>query len=90
VKIYRQPSFDRALRKLAAEQQADVDAALAKLPSVWGRPHLHSGLGIRRIGPFFECRAGLKLRILFLPGKDSVTALAIGTHDGLVAFLKNF
>ena len=32
----------------------------------WGYPHLHSGLGIRRLAPnLFESRVGLQERLIF-------------------------
>jgi hypothetical protein len=63
--IFTRPKFDRAYRSLPAQQQAAVKAAIARVEPVFGRPHLHSGIGLRPFGKYFEFRAGLDLRILF-------------------------
>ncbi len=56
---------------------------------VFGFPHLHSGLGLRRIPPFMECRCGLDLRLVFQrEGQDLVFHLC-GTHNEVRAFLRN-
>lgn len=43
------------------DASAAVNAAIARLESVFGRPHLHSGIGLRPFGKYFEFRAGLDL-----------------------------
>jgi hypothetical protein len=57
----------------------------------FGFPHLHSGLGIRRLRrDLFECRAGLHNRIIFLAEKGVITAYDVMTHDQLKAWLRGF
>ncbi len=55
----------------------------------YGEPHLHAGLGLRRIVPFLECRCGLDLRLVFQKEKDALVFHLCGTHDEVRAFLKN-
>jgi hypothetical protein len=64
--IYVRPRYERAWRKLTPAQQVAVNAAVARLEAAFGRPHEHSGLGLRAFGRYFEFRAGLGLRVLFL------------------------
>ncbi|HEY5345966.1 MAG TPA: hypothetical protein VIK62_06440 [Verrucomicrobiae bacterium] len=65
-----------------------------KQPSlVWnqafGRPHLHSGIGLRAFGKYFEFRAGLELRILFLAEGGDLHLCFVGNHNQVRAFIKN-
>lgn len=67
--IFRLPSFDRVFRRLAAPQQASVDAASQDLPGAFGHPHRHVGLGLRPFGRYFECRGGISVQSSsFAPG----------------------
>jgi hypothetical protein len=55
----------------------------------FGVPHLHAGLGLRRIPPFMECRCGLDLRLIFQREGDALVFHLCGTHDEVRDFLKN-
>jgi hypothetical protein len=67
--------------------QADfdrVEAALAAIPDCFGHPHAHSGISIRRLRKnIFECRAGLKLRLLFRQNGSALEFFFVGDHDEL-------
>ena len=81
--VFSLPSFDRALKQLSASEQAGVFAAARQLPEAFGKPHVHAGLGIRRIGPFYEFRAGLKLRALFRLREGEAFLTTVGNHDDI-------
>lgn len=81
MKVLYRPSFARAFKALTSEQQGDVRAAQAQLGEVFGRPHLHAGLGIRRLGDYFEFRAGLKIRVVFLMERGDAVLTTAGNHD---------
>lgn len=87
--IYSRPKFDRAFRSLSAQQSASVNAAISRLESVFGRPHLHSGIGLRPFGKYFEFRAGLDLRVLFLPEGGDLHLCFVGNHNQVRAFIRN-
>ncbi len=56
----------------------------------FGTPHLHSGLGIRRLrDSLFECRVGLKLRLVFDAEPSALTFSDLGTHDEIRRIVKN-
>ena len=57
--------------------------------TAFGQPHLHAGLGLRRIRPFMECRCGLDLRLVFQRDGDGLIFHYCGNHDQVRAFLKN-
>jgi hypothetical protein len=86
--IYSRPRYERALRKLTISQQAVVVAAVARLESAFGKPHEHIGLGLRLFGRYFELRAGLGLRVLFLNEKSDFFLCFVGNHDEVSAFIK--
>lgn len=67
------------------EVLAVMEAALVS----FGQPHLHAGIGLRRIPPFMECRCGLDLRLVFQREGDALVFHLCGTHDQVKAFLKN-
>lgn len=89
MKIFMRPAFARRFRKLAPEQQAEVRAAAMRLPDVFGRPHLHAGLGLRSFGRYFEFRAGLAVRVLFLVEGGDAHLVTFGGHDAIRAYVKN-
>ena len=89
MKVLYRPSFVRAFKKLSATEQKNMRLRAAELAEVFGRPHLHAGLGIRRLGNFFEFRSGLKIRVLFvLDGGDAVLITA-GNHDDIARWIKD-
>jgi mRNA-degrading endonuclease RelE of RelBE toxin-antitoxin system len=81
------------LRKLDAGNRRSVEKALVLVGNVWGNPHRHAGAGIRKLTPrLFECRAGLKLRLLFIPdaSRRELVFVYIGNHDEVSRQLRNF
>ena len=87
--ILRYASFDRAFANLSADQQQAARAAVLQIPLVFGQPHQHSGVGIRQIGAYFECRAGLGLRVLFRVRQGDYVLLTVGNHDHIRSYIKN-
>jgi hypothetical protein len=76
------PRFFAALKNLSNAELARVEEALRVLPDCFGQPHLHAGISIRRLRKnVFECRAGLKLRLLFRPDARALEVFFVGTHD---------
>jgi hypothetical protein len=56
--------------------------AMGRLCEEFGQPHLHSGLGIRKLrGHYFECRAGLHWRLVFKDTPDGLVVAFLGNHD---------
>lgn len=86
--IYVRPRYERARRKLTISQQASVNAAVARLERAFGRPHEHSGLGLRPFGRYFEVHAGLGMRVLFLNEQADLFLCFVGNHEQVRAFIK--
>ena len=86
MKLLATPRF---LKSIPAARRAEILAAMKAAGEAYGQPHLHAGVGLRRIRPFMECRCGLDLRLVFQREKDALVFHLCGTHDEVGAFLKN-
>ncbi len=86
MKLLATPRF---LKSIPAARRAEILAAMKAVGVAYGRPHLHAGLGLRRIRPFMECRCGLDLRLIFQREGPALVFHFCGTHDEVEAFLKN-
>ena len=85
------PACSRRLENFPMAKDAPSNPPWMQLQTGFGKPHQHSGLGIRRLREdFFECRAGLDLRILFLAERGMLTAYDVMTHSEIQKFLRNF
>lgn len=81
----------RAEARLLADDQFDrLEEALGQLPAAFGQPHLHSGLGIRRLRRnYFESRAGRDHRMVFtLQGSTAILRM-VGNDDQVRSIMKN-
>jgi len=86
MKLLATPRF---LKSIPAARRAEILAVMKAAGEAYGQPHLHAGVGLRRIRPFMECRCGLDLRLVFQREKDTLVFHLCGTHDEVGAFLKN-
>ncbi len=86
--IYTRPRYERAWRKLTPAQQVAVNGARGPVEASFGRPHEHSGLGLRAFGRYFEFRAGLGLRVLVLNEGGDLFLCFVGNHEQVRAFIK--
>jgi hypothetical protein len=76
------PRFHAALKRLSDADFAGVEAALQVIPDCFGHPYTHSGISIRRLRKnIFECRAGLKVRLLFRQNGSALEFFFAGGHD---------
>lgn len=82
--------FLRSLKSLSDADHARVEEALRQLQKVWGAPHQHTGLSIRQLrAGYFECRAGLDIRIVYRPTIDGLDIVMAGNHDDVRRLLRN-
>lgn len=75
---------------LSGNARTELLRRLAALPAAFGRPHAHSGLGLRQLATgCYEIRVGLDTRaVLLREGADLVLYL-VGNHDEVRRFLKS-
>lgn len=70
------------LRVLTKSERAECLLALCDLEESFGRPHIHSGLGIRKLtARSFECRGNLALRFISRDEPDGLKLIFLGNHD---------
>src|SRR5450432_1793642 len=84
----------RASRKEARQQIGEVIRAVQEN---FGRPHQHTGIGIRDLAPkgsghhIYECRISKGIRLVFTLMDDRMLYFhMMGTHDQVRQFLKSF
>jgi hypothetical protein len=84
------PDFLARLRELDKEERKKIGALITAACESFGHPHLHAGSGLRALGhSFYECRYGLKLRLIFQRVNDqSLYFHMLGTHDEVKRFLR--
>lgn len=83
------PKVLSALRELPKLERAECLLSLCELMEAFGRPHGHSGLGIRKLGDkLFECRGSLALRFIFQDRPADLYVSFLGNHDEIKALLK--
>ena len=74
--------FRAALKNLSDSELDRTEAALKAIPECFGYPHVHTGISIRRLKKnVFECRAGLRLRLLFREKAGVLEFFFVGNHD---------
>ena len=82
-------SFRRDVRKLPKSRRREVGRAIEAVRDGFGKPHFHSGLGIRRLRRnYFECRASLDVRLVFRAARGVLTFFAAGDHDAIRKLVK--
>lgn len=91
MRIELHPRFRKHVAKLTSTERQQIATSLQALGDGFGNPHLHAGLGIRRLRKdLFECRAGLQWRVIFFAEKGVLTAYDVMNHDELKAWLRSF
>jgi len=82
--------FHAALKNLNDADISRVEAALRVIADCFGHPHVHSGISIRRLRKnVFECRAGLKVRLLFRENAGALEFFFVGDHDEVRRIIQN-
>ena len=90
MKIVLAERFQRDVRTLPEDRLSPVFQAILSLPKAMGEPHIHSGLGIRKIhrSGIWEARVGLGLRLVFAVEDQVITLVRVGTHEDLQRYLR--
>ncbi|MDP2602449.1 MAG: hypothetical protein Q8S00_07630 [Deltaproteobacteria bacterium] len=83
------PAVMRRLRQLPKNEKVECLLALCDLVDGFGQPHVHSGLGIRKLAnKLFECRGNRDLRFVFQDRGDELFVPFLGNHDEIKALLR--
>ena len=84
------PELKARIRRLPKQQRKQIGNVITAVRDGFGAVHLHYGLGIRRLrDSVFECRVGLKLRLVFDAEPGVLSFSELGTHDQIRKLLKN-
>jgi hypothetical protein len=84
------PAVIRRLRELPKTEKAECLLALCELTEIFGQPHIHSGLSIRKLGnKLFECRGSLALRFIIQVRPTDFFVSFLGNRDEIKALLKS-
>jgi len=70
----------------------EIGDAINRVLEGWGRPHVHSGIGIRRLTQtIFECRVGLddRLAFLFIATPPELVFFFLGNHDEIQKLIRS-
>jgi mRNA-degrading endonuclease YafQ of YafQ-DinJ toxin-antitoxin module len=79
--------FKKIVRE--AQREEEVSAAIKLVLDGFGKPHAHSGLGIRKLGKnLYECRTSLEWRLVFEARKGAVTFNFAGDHNEVQNYLR--
>ncbi len=88
--ILLSPRFLAAIKNLSDADVARVEEALRVMPDCFGRTHVHSGISVRRLRKdVFECRAGLKVRLLFRASANTLEFFFVGSHDEVKRLIRD-
>ena len=80
----------RRLSDLPSHRRVECLLALCELAETFGKPHLHSGLSIRKLTKTtFECRGNIDLRFLFHNRQNDLYVSFLGDHDQVRSALKS-
>ncbi len=83
-------SWRRWAKQRTKAELADIAERCQALLAGFGQPHLHAGLGIRKLhGNLYEFRASRGLRVGFYLIKPRIIRLAMcGNHEDVTNWLK--
>lgn len=83
--------FQHDVRALREDQRAALFEVLLSIPVVFGDPHRHAGVGLRKLHPsgIWEARLGLGLRLVFAVKDHDATLVRVGSHDEIRRYLRS-
>jgi hypothetical protein len=83
------PEVIRRLQELPKNERVECLLALCDLVDHFGQPHVHSGLGIRKLGnKLFERRGNRDLRFISQDRGAELFVSFLGNHDEIRTLLR--
>jgi hypothetical protein len=84
------PAVLKRLQSLSKSERTECLLTLCELPETFGRPHVHSGLGIRKLGSkLFEFRGNVSLRFIFQDRPADLYIVFLGNHDEVKTLIQS-
>jgi hypothetical protein len=82
--------FRAEVKALNKEARHTIGHAIAEVQRCFGNPHIHSGIGVRKLRPrLYEARTDLGERLLFEDRDDALFFFKRGDHKEIQKYLKN-
>jgi hypothetical protein len=80
----------RRIRQKSPAERRHIGERIAQAQQFIGQPHLHKGLGLRKLrDDYYEIRVDLKQRLVFENAPDTLVFDFLGNHDEVKRFLKS-
>ncbi|MDQ6633111.1 MAG: hypothetical protein M3Y82_15380 [Verrucomicrobiota bacterium] len=80
----------KEIRSRTSKERREIGEKIAEAQNTMGQPHLHKGIGIRKLrNDYFEIRVGLKDRLVFAHTRNALVFELIGHHNEVQRFLKD-
>lgn len=76
---------------MSKEERREIGDAMNIVRDSWGSPHVHSGIGIRRLTKtIYECRIGLdqRLAFVFIATPPELQFFFIGDHNDIQKLIR--
>jgi len=84
------PIVQRRMAELPKPQRVECLLAFFELTQTFGQPHVHTGLGIRKLAPgVCECRGNLDLRFVFRDRTEGLFVFFLGDHNEVRALCRS-
>jgi mRNA-degrading endonuclease RelE of RelBE toxin-antitoxin system len=81
--------FRRKVKALGKEDRGIIGSAISDIQEAFGNPHVHSGIGLRKLRPrLYEARLDLGQRLLFEDRDECLFFFKLGNHDEIQKYLK--
>jgi hypothetical protein len=82
--------FRLKVKALSKEDRGIIGNAISDIQEAFGNPHVHSGIGLRKLRPrLYEARTDLGQRLLFEDRDDCLFFFKLGNHDEIRKYLKS-
>ena len=89
IRVLLTPRIRKTAAKVPAEVREKAAAAIREVAAVFGHPHAHRGLGLRKIARCsYEARVHLQWRIVFIHDGETLVAYDLMTHDEVALWLR--
>lgn len=89
IRIRVHTRVSKKLHGLGEKAVAEAETRITELSRNFGQPHLHAGLGLRKLGPrLYEIRVWLQWRIVLVWDQNALLADDVLNHDGVRLWLK--
>ncbi len=84
------PNLLAEIRALPRDERREIGKRISEAQEFIGQPHLHKGVGIRKLrDDYFEIRVGRSRRLVFEHTTEALVVELMGNHNDVKRFLKS-